>query len=34
VQRLSAAIEGLSPDKQRDLAAMLETLHARLVEPA
>ena len=34
VQRLAAAIEALSPDKQKDLAAILETLHARLVEPA
>lgn len=34
VHRLAAAIEALSPDKQKDLAAILETLHARLVEPA
>lgn len=34
VHRLTAAIEGLSRDKQKDLAAILETLHSRLVKPA
>lgn len=34
VHRLTAAIEGLSRDKQKDLAAVLETLHSRLVKPA
>jgi DNA-binding MarR family transcriptional regulator len=34
VHRLTAAIEGLSRDRQKDLAAMLETLYARLVKSA
>ena len=34
VHRLTAAIEGLSRDKQKDLAAVLETLHSRLDKPA
>ena len=34
VHRLTTAIEGLSRDKQKDLAAVLETLHSRLDKPA
>jgi len=32
VHRLTAAIEGMSDSKQKDLAATLEVLHARLVK--
>ncbi len=32
VDRLTTAIEGMSDSKQKDLAAMLEVLHARLVK--